>query len=131
MQEHWTVSEYKNYKEKKSKYGAKKTSIDGHSFDSEKEANRFIELKMLEKQGIIKDLELQPEFVLQETFKYKDKIIKQICYYADFKYYDLDTKQEIVEDVKSEITKKDKVYVLKKKLFLKKYGDSYCFKEVD
>lgn len=130
--EHITLEEYKQLQQKgNSKYKAKKTSVDGHSFDSQKEANRYLELKMLEKQGLIKELELQPKFILQETFKYNNKIIKKICYYADFKYYDLNTRQVIVEDVKSEITKKDKVYILKKKIFLKKYGALYCFREVD
>lgn len=134
MQEHWSIEQYQEYqknKGKRSKYGAVKTSADGHTFDSKKEANRYLELKLLEKQGLIKQLQLQPKFVLQESFKYKDKTIKQIVYYADFKYYDMKEDQTIVEDVKSEITKKDKVYSIKKKLFLKEYSNLYSFKEVD
>lgn len=49
MQEHWNIEEYKAYQKKgkrKSKYGAKKTQIDGHVFDSEKEANYYQELKI-------------------------------------------------------------------------------------
>ena len=54
MQEHWSIEQYKEYKEKskrKSKYGAVKTSIDGHTFDSKKEAEFYQELKISGKYG--------------------------------------------------------------------------------
>ena len=47
--EHWSVEDYKNFannKVKKSKYRANKTSIDGHTFDSKKEADYYCELKL-------------------------------------------------------------------------------------
>ena len=37
--EHWSIDDYKNFtnnKTKKTKYRANKTSIDGHTFDSQK-----------------------------------------------------------------------------------------------
>ena len=40
-------------------------TIDGITFDSLAEMNRYLELKMLEKAGIITDLELQPKFLLK------------------------------------------------------------------
>ena len=46
--EHWSIDDYKNFtdcKAKKSKYRANKTSIDGHTFDSKKEAEYYCELK--------------------------------------------------------------------------------------
>ena len=58
---------------KKSKYGANKVEVDGIKFDSQRESKRYIELKQLERAGIIKDLqlqvvfELQPKFVLERT----------------------------------------------------------------
>lgn len=42
-----------------SKYKAKKTKVDGITFDSKKEAERYRQLKMLENAGHISDLELQ------------------------------------------------------------------------
>ena len=40
--EHWSIEDYKNYEEgkkpKKAKYRSYKTSVDGHTFDSLKEA---------------------------------------------------------------------------------------------
>ena len=48
--EHWSIQDYNNFKNKgtfkKSKYRANKTSVDGHTFDSQKEADYYCELKM-------------------------------------------------------------------------------------
>ena len=100
-------------------------------FDSIAESKRYKELKILLKAGEIQDLELQPKCLLQESFKYENKTNRAINYIADFKYYDYNLKSIVVEDVKSSITKKDKVYAIKKKLFLKKYGKDFLFKEVE
>lgn len=111
------------------KFFAKKVDYDGHRFDSTKEKNRYIELKDLEAKGIIEGLKIQPEYELQEKFKDKQgKAIRNITYKADFSYYDTRTKENIVEDVKSPYTAKDKVYRLKMKLFIYKYKD-LTFKE--
>ena len=109
------------------KYNAKKTAVDGITFDSRKEATRYRELKALERVGKIDRLELQPRFVLMDGFRYEGKAIRKIEYVADFLYRDLSTCELIVEDVKGV---KTDVYKLKKKLFLKRYGNEYKFKEV-
>ena len=48
--EHWSIEDYKNFTNgcciKKSKYRANKVSIDGHTFDSQKEADYYCELKL-------------------------------------------------------------------------------------
>ena len=44
------------------KYKAVKTTIDGITFDSKREAKRYTELKLLEKSGMITHLELQPKY---------------------------------------------------------------------
>lgn len=106
-----------------SKYKNKKIIYDGITFDSIKEKNRYIELKMLEKAGLIKELELQPKFLLIDTIRYKGKTYPKTYYIADFKYYDNHLKKYIVEDVKSKITAKDKTYRLKIKMLLSKYQD--------
>ncbi len=110
----------------RSKYKAKKTLVDGVVFDSKKEAARYQELKLLEKAGVIKDLSLQPNFLLQDKFKYRGKIHRKIEYIADFQYYVVKDKKWVIEDVKGF---KTDVYKLKKKLFLKKYGKDYDFVE--
>ena len=48
-----------------SKYKAKKTIIDGITFDSKSEAKRYEELKLLQRGGAIQNLSLQPRFMLQ------------------------------------------------------------------
>lgn len=103
-----------------SKYRSKKVKIDGMVFDSKKEANRYLELKLLVKAKEIRDLELQPRFVLQESFKRKGKTHRAITYIADFKYIDCKTGKTVVEDTKGYRTE---VYNIKKKLFLNKYPD--------
>ena len=111
-----------------SKYNARKTIIDGIKFDSKKEAGRYKELKLLERAGEIKNLQLQPRFTLQESFIYQGKTERKITYIADFMYEEKNG-EVVVEDVKSEITKTP-LYRVKRKLFLKRYGDKYTFIEV-
>lgn len=110
------------------KYHNKKVIYNGITFDSIKEKNRYIELKLLERAGVIKDLKLQYEFELQPAFILNKKKIRKISYIADFFYFDNKLNDYVVEDVKSEITKKDKIYCLKKKMFQYKY--KYDIKEV-
>lgn len=100
------------------KYRAKKTEIDGIKFDSKKEAKRYIVLKALENKGEIKNLTLQPKFLLQEGFRKNGKAYRKIEYVADFMYQQ--GGKLIVEDVKG---MKTDVYKLKQKLFEKRYQD--------
>lgn len=95
-------------------------TIDGIVFASKAEAIRYRELKLLECAGKIKDLHLQPRFLLIPKTK-----TQSACYYvADFQY--IQNKKIIVEDVKGFVTA---VYKLKKKLFLYLYGEQYTFFE--
>ena len=104
---------------KSHKYGAKKTTVDGIRFDSKKEAARYRELKFQEHCGLISDLELQPEFVLQDGFRHCGKWIYPIKYRGDFRYKNK-FGYTIVEDTKGH---KTKVYNIKKKMLLKRYPD--------
>ena len=111
MQEHWSIEQYKEYKEKskrKSKYGAVKTSIDGHTFDSKKEAEFYQELKIRLQSGDIRGFCLQPTFILAAGLKYK----------ADFIVFNNDGTTEII-DTKGFKTKE---YIAKKKIFEEKYN---------
>lgn len=108
--------------EKKSKYSSAKTDIDGIRFDSKKEAEFYAELKLREKAGEISHLRLQPRYLLQEAFKYNGKQHREIEYVADFEY--IENGETVVVDVKGF---KTAVYMLKKKLFLYKYGDKVKF----
>lgn len=99
-----------------SKYKAVKTKIDDIVFDSVLEAKRYKQLKLLEDAGAIKNLQLQPKFRLMDSYEYDGKTIRAIDYIADFMYEE-DGKR-VVEDVKG-IRTKD--YIIKSKLFIKKY----------
>ncbi len=100
----------------RAKYGNQKVEINGVKYDSKKEARRAEVLECFERAGEIKNLERQKKFVLQPSFKYDGKTIREIAYVADF-VYEKDG-ELIVEDVKSPITRKNPVYKLKKKMML-------------
>lgn len=112
-----------NEKLKTNKYHNSKVIYNGIRFDSKKERDRYITLKQLEKVGIIKELELQPKFLLLDTIHYKGNTYPKTYYKADFKYFDNEKGKYIIEDIKSPITAKDKVYRLKIKMLLTKYPD--------
>lgn len=104
----------------KRKYKNKKVICDGHKFDSIKEKTWYLKYKFMQDQGIIKELQLQPKFILQETFKYEGKTNRMITYSADFQFYDVASKRTIVVDVKGF---KTEVYKIKRKLLLYKFPD--------
>ena len=106
----------------RSKFFSKKVVVDGITFDSKKEAQYYLTLKNAEKEGAIKNLELQKEYVLQDKFKINNKTRRQIVYKCDFSYISTKDDKLHVVDVKSPYTAKDKVYRLKKKMFEYKYG---------
>ena len=108
------------YINKPSKYHNKKVKIDNITFDSKLEATRYTELKLLERNGIIKDLQLQPSYELIPTFKKDNKTYKKTSYKADFSYFDNELGKTIIEDTKGF---KTDVYTLKKKLFEYQYKD--------
>lgn len=116
----------------KNKYYAKKTMFNGIEFDSRKEARRYQELRLLERAGAIRDLELQKKFVLipaqYETYERYGKkgqrlqdgqrlVEKECAYLADFVYKE--DGKTIVEDTKG-IKTKD--YIIKRKLMLYVHG---------
>lgn len=103
------------------KYGARKAVIDGITFDSQKEARRWQELKLMLRAGIISDLRRQVAFELIPAIKDDTgKVIQRPTHYvADFVYSE--NGNVVVEDVKSEATKTP-LYNLKKKLMRWQYG---------
>lgn len=128
---------YRGWRRNGTKYNAHKVTIDGITFDSRKEANRYLELKLLERGHVISNLELQKKFVLipaqyapdeQITLKsgkqktVKGKLLERECaYYCDFYYTLNETGETIVEDTKSEATRTPE-YIIKRKLLLFRYG---------
>lgn len=96
---------------RKSKYGNVKT----YGFDSKAEYARFVELKLLEQNGKIKDL------ICQQRFPLKVNGVLICTYFADFGYTERtkDGQRCVVEDVKGVRTG---VYKLKKKLMKALYN---------
>lgn len=99
-------------KPKKSKYGNKKTEVEGIVFDSQREANRYKQLKLMQKAGLIGLLELQIPFELNSGGTHS------LRYIADFVYVDSRTGEKTVEDCKG---MKTAVYLKKKRLMWKVY----------
>jgi hypothetical protein len=100
-----------------SKFKNEKATFRGKKFDSKRELNRYHELKILEKKGLIKDLILQPKFLFEidgvPITYLKPK--RKLSYIADFQYFDLEKKEIVVEDVKGFVTP---VYKIKEALML-------------
>lgn len=103
------------------KYHARKTTVDGLVFDSKREAARYVELRDLERAGLIRDLKRQVRFELIPAFDVNGKHYRPTAYIADFTYTDCETGRGIIEDVKGVCTG---VYKLKAKLFAHRYGVS-------
>ena len=102
---------YKSYS-RAPKYHNKKTVVDGITFDSKHEAERYKELRILQIAGEISELRLQVPYELIPLMKLNGKTFRSTKYVADFVYKDKNG-NEIVEDAKG---MKTDVYKLKKKL---------------
>jgi len=98
-------------KKKRGKFNNIHTFYDGKRFDSKKECERYKELK----QKKVADLKCQVKFPIEINK------VKVCSYIADFTYIDHKGNM-VVEDVKSEVTRKLPVYRLKKKLMKAVYG---------
>lgn len=118
MTDRMSAAEYRSRDKakKSSKYGNRRAqSSDGKWFDSMKERDRYEELRLLEKQGIISHLECQPKFlfeihgrkVVSRSERYPNG--RQLSWTGDFAYFD--GKRRVVEDAKGFRTKE---FILKK-----------------
>lgn len=112
--------------EPKNKYQAQKCELNGEKFDSRKELQRWLELRLLERSGEITDLRRQVKFELIPSQREPDTVGKRggvikgkviehgVNYVADFVYKDKRGNM-VVEDTKGMRTKE---YVIKRKLML-------------
>lgn len=106
----WSREAYEYIRRKSAKKNAQRrrkyrnvpSEADGIKFDSKKERDRYVDLKLIEKAGGIKDLKVQPKFTFPMGFSY----------YADFEYFDCALNKIIVEDTKGV---KTQVFNLKRK----------------
>ncbi|KVE32254.1 DUF1064 domain-containing protein [Burkholderia sp. TSV86] len=110
---------------KPAKYRNTKCEQGGIKFDSQKECSRWVQLTQLQVCGHIRDLQLQVPYVLTERKQRDDgKWERASKYVADFVYIDAMTGKQVVEDVKSAATRKDRTYIQKRKQMLDKYDIS-------
>ena len=105
------------------KYHNTKTVADGIKFDSRLEAERYAQLKLMERAGAIRDLELQPEYELIPSFKKDGKTWRRTVYKADFRYILAEGDRIIIEDVKGSTAVITDVFRLKQKLFEYRYTE--------
>lgn len=105
------------------KYHNTKTVADGIKFDSKLEAERYAQLKILERAGVIRALELQPSFELLPSFRKNGKTWRKTVYKADFRYILAEGDRIIIEDVKGSTAVITDVFRLKQKLFEYKNPD--------
>lgn len=100
------------------KYGNRKVIYDGIEFDSIKECQRYCELKLMQRAGVISDLQMQVPFELIPTQRIDGKVVERaVNYIADFVYKQ--DGQKVVEDTKGFRTEK---YIIKRKLMLYIHG---------
>lgn len=100
----------------KPKYGNKKEALDGYLFDSQKEMNRYCELKIMLRAGLIRDLRLQVVYELMPSEKLhgETRAKAALRYIADFVYFHIERGQAVIEDVKSRKTAQLPAYRQKK-----------------
>ena len=106
------------------KYNARKVKFDGMSFDSQKEADRWFVLKLMERRGEICELRRQVKFVLVpfQRVEIDGETVKEqeLAYIADFVYRR--DGRTVVEDVKGyRGGQAYQIFVIKRKLMLDKY----------
>ena len=100
------------------KYGNRKVIHDGIEFDSMKEAHRYCELKLMQRAGLISDLQLQVSFELIPAQRIDGKVVERaVNYVADFVYKQ--NGQTVVEDTKGYKTSE---YIMKRKMMLYFHG---------
>jgi hypothetical protein len=104
----------------KAKYRNTKVVVDGQTFDSAGEQRRHAELCMLERAGAITELKLGVYFVLAARCKLDGRTKPALRYKADFTY--MESGALVVEDFKSDITRVQPVYRIKKHLMMTVHG---------
>ena len=102
------------------KYGNRKITRDGIEFDSIKECQRYCELKLMQRAGVISDLQMQVKYELIPAQRINGKVVERAAdYIADFVYFDMTIYRKTVEDTKGFKTKD---YIIKRKLMLWVHG---------
>lgn len=103
---------------KRPKYGNRKVTVDGQTFDSTREYERYKKLRLLERAGQIDTLTRQPKFTLIPNQRNADgKVERPVVYIGDFMYRE--NGKFVIEDAKGARTRD---YIIKRKLLLSVHG---------
>ena len=103
------------------KVNHERTVVNGIEFDSLAERDRYLELLVMEKAGIITDLECHPRYEIIPPQKVPGHPSFRAAHYtADFRYKRDGV--EHVEDVKSTYTREEKDYILRRKMLYYRHG---------
>lgn len=109
---------------RRNKHNNRKIYYNGHTLDSQLEADRYFELLLLEESGQISSLEVHPTYELQPGFRDKrGKRHIRVTIKLDFRY--LKDGRIYVEDTKGQRTA---MFNLKIKWFLYQYDDLVEFR---
>lgn len=106
-------SEIRQAEKRRNKYGNDPCYLDGKRFDSKHEATVYKDLMLRVQAGELKCVLRQVRFDLAD--------VERLQYVADFVTISPEMKIEVL-DAKSDATRKNKVYTIKKKLMREKWG---------
>jgi hypothetical protein len=104
----------------RSKHGNKKIAYGGKVFDSKRELNRYMELRIMERAGAISNLKTQVRFALLPSVTIKGRKIPATVYIADFTYTEKGLL--VVEDAKSPHLRSEMYYRLKLRMLKYNHG---------
>lgn len=94
-----------------------KAECDGHKFDSPREADRYQDLQILQRAKVIKNLEVHPRIpIIIGGVQVVYPGGRKMHYEADFRYWDLEHKKEVIEDVKMQSGHRPRDYLIKRAL---------------
>lgn len=94
---------------KQSKYSNERVTVNGQTFDSKREMERYFHLLVLQRAGHIQQLERQVVFILAPAVVIGGKKRPPLKYVADFTYVERGDTVKTVEDVKGVITKEYRI----------------------
>lgn len=110
--------------EKPTKFGNKPTWVNDHLFQSKKEAQYYVDLLLQERCGNVREIKLQPRYLIQEAFTKNGKKYQKIEYVADFEYEEKAVRgHHWVERIVDTKGVKTEAFKIKQKMFELRYPD--------
>lgn len=100
----------------KSKYGNKKVTVDCIEFDSKLEADYYLHLKQLHKDGVVESFEMQKQYILLDAYVMNGKKRQSMKFTLDFVVHYADGTVQVV-DIKGSKFAVSRDFPLRKKMF--------------